>query len=396
MKTPGDNDIKAQRIGYLIALYIQGTISPEEHDELDTWVAESDENMKLFEELTDEKNIELGLAEMEQVDWQESSQKIINQQVRQRKKRRPNSRLWLIAASLVLLAGTGWWYFTKTGEEPPSNYETVALEDKGPGGLKATLTLANGSIVALDSALNGRIAVQGNVQVVKTDSSLSYNHLPRLGIAQEVAYNTLSTPKGGQYALTLADGTRVWLNAASSIKFPTTFTAKERKVDITGEAYFEVAHNASQPFIVNAGGVRVQVLGTHFNVNAYNNEDAITTTLVEGEVKVSKGTISRIIKPDQQAVVERQDNAIIVTPVEAAEMTAWKDGLFIFSNASISEVAHQLNRWYNLDVVIKDTIAEHLNATIPRTLPLSKVLYLMDKIGVAHFRMEGGKLEISK
>jgi ferric-dicitrate binding protein FerR (iron transport regulator) len=394
MKKPGDNDAKAQRIGRLIALFIQGTISPEEHDELDAWVAESDDNMKLFEELTDEKNIAKGLTEIEQAEWRESSQRIM--EIAGRKKKKLNTRAWLIAASLVLIAGVGWWYFSRSTKKEQPKYAKLIEEDRPPGGNKATLTLANGSVVVLDSARNGNVAVQGSAEVIKTDSSLSYNHLPGPGVPQEVLYNTLSTPKGGQYALTLSDGTRVWLNAASSIKFPTAFTGKERQVDITGEAYFEVAHNASQPFLVNAGGVQVQVLGTHFNVNAYTDEEAVTTILVEGSVKVSKGTISRIIKPDQQASVEKEGNSILVTPVDAQELVAWKDRLFVFSNTELSEVMRQLSRWYDVEVETKDKITDHLNATFPRTLPLSKMLHLVEKTGVAHFKLEGGKLEVTK
>jgi ferric-dicitrate binding protein FerR (iron transport regulator) len=394
MKNKGDKDSEAQRVAYLIALFIQGTISPEEHDELDAWVAESDDNMKLFEALTDENNIKQGLLEIEQAEWQQSSQKIM--ETAKKKKRNLNLRAWLIAASLILIAGAGWWYFSRSTKKEVPAYAGNVTEDRPPGGNKATLSLANGSVVVLDRARNGNVAVQGNAQVIKTDSSLSYNHLPRLGVAQEVVFNTLSTPKGGQYALTLSDGTRVWLNAASSIRFPTAFTGRERLVDITGEAYFEVAHNPAQPFLVNAGGVQVQVLGTHFSVNAYTDEEAVTTTLVEGSVKVSKGTISRIIKPDQQASVEKEGNAILITPVDAQEMVAWKDGLFVFSNTELSEVMRQLSRWYEVEVEIKDRITDHLNATFPRTLPLSKMLHLVEKTGVAHFKLQGGKLEVTK
>lgn len=396
MKKPGDNDAMAQRIGQLIALFIQGTISPEEHNELDAWVAESDDNMKLFEELTDENNIKRGLAEIEQAEWRESSQSMMDVVARQEKKRKINPRAWLVAASLILLVGLGWWYISKSTRKEEFPYANPVAGDRQPGGNKAILTLADGSTLVLDSTRNGNIAFQGNTQVIKADSSLSYNHLPKLGVAQEVAYNTLSTPKGGQYALTLADGTRVWLNAASSIRFPTAFTGKQRQVDIQGEAYFEVAHNTAQPFIVHTGGVSVEVLGTHFNVNAYSDEDAITTTLEEGSVKLSIGNVSRVLKPDQQAVMERATGGIIVTPVDAEEMIAWKDGLFVFSNADMREVTRQLSRWYNVEVILKDRIAEHLNATFPRTLPLSRVLSLIEKTGLAHFKLEGGKLNVTK
>jgi ferric-dicitrate binding protein FerR (iron transport regulator) len=398
MKMPPDKDAEAQRMGQLIALYIQGTISPQEHDELDAWVAESDANMRLFEELTDEKNIEKGLAEMQRADWKESSTKLLEVAARNRKKR-TSFKTWLIAALFILLAGLGWWWLGKNN----NSQEKPALaannrEDKAPGGSKALLTLADGKTIVLDGRQDGKVAIEGNVQVVMADSSLLYTTLSKAGVAEAVVYNTLSTPKGGSYALVLADGTKVWLNAASSIHFPTAFTQKERRVDIEGEAYFEVAplkkEGEKQPFVVAVNGIEVEVLGTHFNVNAYTEEENSTVVLLEGAVRVKKGAALRMLEPGEQASVDKNNDAILITKVDAAEAIGWKDGLFVFTDADIGTVSRQLERWYDVTVEVKEPITEHFNATLPRTLPLLKVTSLLEKMGLVHFTLEKGKLQI--
>jgi transmembrane sensor len=399
MKMPPDKEAEAQRIGELIALYIQGTISPQEHDELDAWVGESDANMRLFEELTDEKNIEKGLAEMEQADWKEGTAKL-RELAAQKRREGPSLKTWLIAASFILLAGAGWWFINKNSNKEKPALARQEAPDKAPGGNRALLTLANGNTVVLDGAKNGNLAIEGNTQVVKADNGLLYNILPKEGVAQAVVYNTLSTPRGGTYALVLADGTKVWLNAASSIHYPTAFTQKERRVEIKGEAYFEVAASVKnavkQPFIVSANGMEVEVLGTHFNVNAYTDEESSTVVLLEGAVKVNKGGATRPLQPGQQANVDKSSDAIVVAKADGPEAIGWKEGLFVFNDADIGTIGRQLARWYDVEVEIKDPVAEHFNATVPRTLSLQKVCSLLEKMGLLKFTLEKGKLQIHK
>jgi ferric-dicitrate binding protein FerR (iron transport regulator) len=211
-----------------------------------------------------------------------------------------------------------------------------------------------------------------------------------VGIKQEPVINTLETPKGGQYQLTLSDGTKVWLNAASSLRFASAFTGHERMVELTGEAYFEVTHNPAQPFKVKVGGLVLEDLGTAFNVNSYADEGSVTTTLLEGSVKVTSGVESKTLRPGQQAVA--QGEKILVGKADTQAATSWKEGLFVFHNTPIPSVLRDLERWYNIDIVNKESNTRHLNATLQRNLPLSKLLHLLEGTGEVRFKWEAGKL----
>jgi transmembrane sensor len=315
---------------------------------------------------------------------------------------------WWAAAAVLIIFATGAYFFFNKREQQPAIVKTTtpAKHDVAPGGNKAVLTLANGSAIVLDNAANGTLAQQGDVHVVKlndgrliykqgedkTGSPLTIDHSP-------LTYNTLSTPKGGQYQLVLPDGSKVWLNAASSITFPTVFAGNERSVKITGEAYFEVAHNPKMPFKVEKGNMVVEVLGTHFNVNAYDDEDAIKTTLLEGKVKVSPhnlpaGVESVVLKPGQQASISQKSQAIPVLTVDTDMVMAWKNGLFHFESADIKTVMRQLSRWYDVEIVYKGTTVKNdpLFVEISRNTNLSDVLKALEVSGSARFSIEGKKI----
>jgi transmembrane sensor len=286
--------------------------------------------------------------------------------------------------------------------------------DVQPGGNKATLTLAGGSVIDLDSAQHGALATQGNSRVIKlNDSVLTY--APAATGSEAIGYNTLATPKGGQYLLVLPDGSKVWLNAASSITYPTAFTGKERVVTMTGEAYFEVSKNASQPFKVGIPGKEeVEVLGTSFNVNAYNDEPEIKTTLLEGSVKVktenlvgvntNKEKLSVVLKPGQQAEIANsvvgaitnndKEQIKVVHSVDVEEVMAWKNGLFRFNDVGIRTIMQQAARWY--DVQIEYQTSEKLGfvATISRNVPVSKLLQLLELTDRVHFKVDGKKITV--
>jgi ferric-dicitrate binding protein FerR (iron transport regulator) len=270
----------------------------------------------------------------------------------------------------------------------------VLLNDVAPGGNKAILTLANGSKIILSNAKNGALTQQGNTKVVKLDDGKLAYQPDKTNAPIAVEYNTVSTPRGGQYQLTLSDGSKVWLNAESAITFPTSFTGKERKVSIKGEAYFEVAHDASKPFQVTVNGMEVQVLGTHFNINAYNDEGEMKTTLLEGAVKVSKVSVSKLIIPGEQAVVSLTEPIIVVQQADVDEAVAWKNGLFHFDNADLQQVMRQLSRWYDVDVVYIGTIPKREFAgEMQRDLRLSQVLELLEKNEV-NFKIQGKKIMV--
>jgi len=263
-------------------------------------------------------------------------------------------------------------------------------QDLSPGGNKATLTLSDGSTLVLNNLKDGDLSRQAGAQITKRDSLLSYKATTK-NISQ-TAYNIITIPKGGQYQLVLADGTKVWLNAASSLKFPIAFTGNERTVELTGEAYFEVAKDATKPFNVKTATQTIRVLGTHFNVNAYADEETVKTTLLEGSVKVSSSTNQLVIKPGQQSVMNNSGAYEVINDADIDEITAWKNGMFQFNDASIQTIMRQISRWYNVDVEFKGPIpASTYHGKISRNSNASQVLKILELSGI-NFTIEGRKI----
>lgn len=307
---------------------------------------------------------------------------------------------WLAAASIIIIFSLlGLYMFngfkSKTNNQAVVNKKINSVQDVAPGGTKAILQLADGSSIVLDSTNNGNIANQGQTKIIKIDGQLAYNSA---GTNKEILYNTITTPRGGQYQLILADGSKVWLNAASSLHFPTNFTGKERKVTLTGEGYFEVAKNADMPFKVDvAGKGEVEVLGTHFNVNAYEDEDVMKATLLEGSVKVINGNKAVLIEPGQQATINEVSNLITINKsVNLEEVVAWKNGLFQFDDTNIKEVMWQIGRWYDLDIVFKGNVPDkRITGKIYRNVNVSNVLKLMEALKI-HIEIEGKTIIVTK
>lgn len=306
---------------------------------------------------------------------------------------------WAAAAVFILLCSVLWFWFAPN----PKDHAPVAMvhenlfkNDVAPGGNKAILTLANGSTIMLDSAANGQLATQGNAKIVKlANGQLAYTTNGQM--TSEVLYNTMSTPAGGQYQLRLPDGTQVWLNAASSIRYPTSFKGKDRRVEITGEAYFEVAKNEAFPFIVTVNHeAEVQVLGTHFNINAYEDEAIVKTTLLEGSIRITKGTASEILSPGQQAQFRSQGNIQLIKDAEIEQAVAWKNGYFSFNKADVQTVMRQIARWYSVDVRYEGKVPEELfGGELQRNSSLVSVLKVLEKSGVA-FAVDGNKVTVLK
>lgn len=271
------------------------------------------------------------------------------------------------------------------------NEPLTAAKSKGqktkiiPGSNKAILTLQDGSTIVLDDAKNGTVAKQGNATVIKTaNGQLVYSGAQ--SVPGKVMYNTMSTPRGGQYQLTLPDGTGVWLNSASSITYPTAFVGTERKVTITGEAYFEVAKDKTRPFHLKAGNQNIEVLGTHFNVMAYADEEAIKTTLVEGSVKVSQNGSSNILKPGEQSV--NKDGDFDIGPAALDEALAWKNGYFKFNRIGLKAIMRQLSRWYDVEIVYQGRIKDdEFVGTIGRSENIMQALHLLELTNV-HFKIK--------
>jgi ferric-dicitrate binding protein FerR (iron transport regulator) len=273
----------------------------------------------------------------------------------------------------------------------------AATTDIAPGSQGAVLTLADGRKVVLDSLGNGTISLQTGAEVRLKDGQLVYD--PIAATEEQMVYNSISTPKGRQFQLILPDGTKVWLNAASSLKYPTHFSGNERKVEVKGEAYFEVAKKAQKPFIVTLPqGAEVKVLGTHFNINAYDNEPAIKTTLLEGSVKVVKRETANgkensiILRPGEQAVAAPHSPLAINHSPVVDQVMAWKNGVFNFENATLQEVMHQLERWYDIEVVYETGIPNlEFVGKMGRDLSLNNVLRGLE-LNKVNCRLEGRKL----
>lgn len=301
------------------------------------------------------------------------------------------TKRWVgVAAVFILVAGISFLWLTKKNSkvEQPVISSPVQI---APGKQGAILTLSDNTTIVLDSAGNGIIAKQNGSDVVLKDGQLIYRPKHSAGIA----YNTMSTPKGRQFRLVLPDGTKAWLNAASSLRYPTAFTGKERKVDVTGEVYFEVTKNEQMPFKVKVNeSIEVVVLGTHFNINSYSNETSINTTLLEGSVQIINGGEKTIIKPGQQAQINNSQKIKVVADVNLKKVMAWKDGVFDFDNASLQEVMRQLERWYDIEVVYEKGVPDiEFVGTIGRDLALEDVLKGL-KLSEVNFRVEGRKLVV--
>jgi len=296
---------------------------------------------------------------------------------------------WYAAAAVVLaIVGTGLFYLMQKGDRQ-GPVQVATVPDAAPGGNKAILILSDGRTIHLDSVDRGVIAQQGSVGVVKTgDGELAYH---AMGPAEAGLTNTVMTPKGGQYRLTLPDGTRVWLNAASSITYPLSFAAG-RKVKITGEAYFDVATNKHQPFSVDVDGRQeVVVLGTEFNVNAYKDEENIKTTLVDGSIKV-KAADEVVLRRAEQAVQGGDRQLQVSRDVDIEQVTAWKNGIFNFNHSNLHTVMLQLARWYDLDIRYEHAGPERIfHGEVTRDLQLSQVLKLLETVDIK-FRLEGKTL----
>jgi ferric-dicitrate binding protein FerR (iron transport regulator) len=391
-------DQQAFRIAFLIAGFLQDRLSPEEHRELDDWVTASMENQRLFEELTDPAILVAGKA-----DLQKSRPDELLEHVKSRmhftEPPRPSlfRRIWPYMAAACLLIGVLLFWVKMQNKN--SHLDKVpaewAAKDLPPGSNKATLTLADGTSRQLDSSAKGMLATQGGAFVMKDDSDRLVYETGTSNPTAEPVFNILRVPRGGQYQLRLPDGTKVWLNADSYLKYPTTFTGKDRKVELSGEGYFEVTQDPHHPFIVQTESVETQVLGTNFNINTYPEKKTIQITLAQGAVKVIPSGSSQKgqpLVPGQQAQVDRLGGTMKIVPANLVTTLAWKDGLFIFQHTSLEEVLSQISRWYNVNATDSTTDTNHFNASIPRNVPVSRLLHMLEQTKQVHFRIDPDKI----
>jgi len=309
---------------------------------------------------------------------------------------------WWPAAAAILLFITAALYFLNTAKKDDGmqvrNKTIIIKHDVGPGSNKAILTLANGKVIALNSAANGIINRQGGVLIKKKkDGLIAYELAPktagdRIG---KVDLNTVSTQPGGQYQVVLPDGTKVWLNAASSLQFPSAFSGKERDVTLTGEAYFEVAKNKNMPFKVKFNDEEIEVLGTHFNIKAYDNEEETRATLLEGCVKITNGKNQNLLVPGQCAVTSRRSGEIKVFQANAEEALAWKNGYFIFHDEDIQQIMRDAARWYDVDVVYSSNLTGMVyGGRVSKYKNISALLKNLELTGTIHFKVQGRRVTV--
>ncbi len=384
------------RMRYLMRQYIEGRCTREELEELYAAIA-STENEELSGLLEEEFNATQPGPGVQEVDWNHLFNRIVKTRPAAPPRRMVAFWKYAVAAAVMLLAGAGglYWYQQQAVRPDVAVIQPArpVLQDALPGGNKAVLTLADGATVTLDSAGN-RLMQQGGTAVRQQGGMLQYN---AAASSADISYNTLTTPRGGQFQVTLPDGTKVWLNAASSLKFPVAFNGRERVVTLTGEAYFEVVHNAAMPFKVKVNGMEVADLGTRFNIMAYQDEYAIKTTLVEGAAGVSDGKKHAFLKPGQQAVLDKRSTAgLKVQAADIDQAIAWKNGEFFFDHTSIYEIMRQVSRWYNVEVSYQDSLDAYLSGNIRKNVNVSEVFRMLELAGDVHFKIEDKKATVMK
>lgn len=384
-----------ERIKYLFKRYIDSIETPEELAELMD-IIESDDHKNTVEQLIDsarqtvDRDVQLNLEQTERL-YSAIRPQSGDAQIIPMSPGRKWRRMSLAAAIIAGLSIGGYFIFfnNKTTNET-ATVQPAASDVEAPKTSLATITLADGRTVALDSL---KSITQDNVQLKRTaDGKLVYS-----GNTNALAYNTLSNPRGSQVIdITLADGSRVWLNAGSQITYPVAFAGNERKVAMKGEAYFEVAHDASKPFYVSKDAMQVQVLGTHFNVNAYDDDKNAQVTLLEGSVKV-KAENSVVLKPGEQAVLSGAHSPFTIDhSPDLEQVMAWKNGLFEFNETDIQTVMKQIERWYDVQVEFDGSFSQHFNGAIKRQENVSKVLKMLEKTGGLRFSLSGKKVIVKK
>ncbi len=373
----------------ILECYADNTLTLSELEELKRfWMTEDTDTLKVSIASAFERKVYSGLSDNSKAD--EIFDNIMSSANQAEGFVIRKKRIWFAAAAVAaFIISFGGLFLALDYHITTDNISTLSPEkDILPGNSRAILTLANGSKVLLNDALKGTVAKEGNVSLVKKGGELSYiaDNKPAGGLN----YNSVSTPKGGMYEIVLSDGTKVWLNAASSLKYPTTFTGNERKVELTGEAYFEVAHNKKMPFRVAAKEMSVEVLGTHFNVNTYEDDAVAKTTLIEGSVKIVANNLTTLLTPGK--VASYQHGRMTVEDAEVEQEMAWKNGYFIFNKAGIIAIMRQLSRWYDVDVSYAGTIPDNVFVgQIKREETLVGALKILELSGI-HFRIEGRKV----
>ncbi len=394
-----------QQLSYYIERYQNGTLTEADAVVLQQLIHDGDKEA-VIDELMDE---ELKQWEQSEVSFPEVKMRVnaalmayITQQRTINHNNRVNKRRLYIAAAViigVLCAGTWFYVNNNAGNKNNAAISTnISKKIQAPAANKAMITLADGSRVFLDSAGNGQLAQVGNIQLVKLANGRIVYQTTDGQVLNELQYNTLTNPKGSKVIdMQLSDGTHVWLNAGSSVIYPVAFTGNERKIVLKGEGYFEVAKDPAKKFVVTANGTTTEVLGTHFNINAYGDGTDVKITLLEGSVKIMHLKASALLQPGQQATVTTGNTSpplprtISIQTADVEQVMAWKDGLFDFDGLNFGDVMKQLERWYDITVVYEDKLPDiKFGGKLHRSINLNDLLEILEKAEVK-FKLEGKK-----
>ena len=381
----------------LIIKYLKGELTEQESRLLSAWKQESPENESLFAELTDDTQLTQEFKAFQDIDQERGRQKL-RASIREEERQQPvylRRLYWGAAAAVLLLIGSYWSYRSLTNSHHSHEAVVAQVADvAAPSTSNAVLTLANGEKIILDSAHNGVMATQGQVHLVKSAEGQIAYKVEGAEAGRTPLFNMLENPRGSKIvSITLSDGTKVWLNSESTLRYPAYFSGEERRVQIKGEAYLEVAHNAKQPFIVQKENMEVTVLGTRFNINTYEEEPSLKITLLEGKVSVKHDGQSALLVPGQQAVITRSGGKISVADdMDTGDVIAWLNGQFVLDGTRLTSLMSQISRWYNVEVFYTTKIANKaFGGIIDSNVPLSRMLEALRENGV-NCRLEGGKV----
>jgi ferric-dicitrate binding protein FerR (iron transport regulator) len=371
----------------LLERYVSGELAADEKARLITFIDDPSMRPKLEEFMKEAFEQNRFLVD-EDPNLRSSIHSWLKQRIADQKPARVFSiGRWIAAASILLFLGAGGYFLLSHKKHKQVIALAPALPIKAPGQVRATITLANGQQVFLDDVENGTVAMEGSVEVVKLpDGTLAYN-----GSSGQVIYNTLSNPKGSKVvSLTLSDGTKLVLDAGSTIRYPVSFAGHERKVELTGQGWFAVVHNERMPFKVMTKGVEIIDLGTEFNVQAFEDESTVSTTLIDGSVQINASGKNVTITPGQQGIVLNQ--SIQVQSANLTDVLAWKNGFFSFRHSGTRQIMRELSRWYDVEVRYEKMEVEeqYFTGKIDRSLTLNEVLKILEQTQVS-FRIEGDK-----
>lgn len=392
---------KSREIIQLIAKYLNNELDETGSGHLARWRQESPENNELFERLTSEQELFSNVQSsygLEQKIFEKVKAKGVDlhEGTNDVGKIRRMSWRWLVAASVVtLIAMVSYMALVKNKSEQPQVAVAELVGDVAPGSFKAKLTLGDGSVVSLDKNESRELAKQGNATVRNDNGQLVYVAQGQPG---QVIHNILSTSIGESYATVLADGSKLWLNSGSSVKFPVAFLGNERVIEASGEIYLEVSKDAKRPFkvkVIEKGKeFEVQVLGTQFNIKAYADEPTVQTTLIEGAIVIANNSGTKKLKPGQQAVISNNGSMQLLNDVNIDAITAWRDETFQFERDNLESIMREIARWYGVQIEYEGQIpAKTFSGMVSRKRNLSEVLKILEANNVK-FRIEGKKVTI--